>query len=124
MFTSGDWKSGMDNTEGKLLAKVYYQDFELNALNFVKPQIVDKDKATFIVQFCFDPAKNSREEFCDKCFEHMNFLNVPPEHPDRPLFEKAGHTSMSVGDYVEFQDGEILVCAKAGWENISSRVTS
>jgi len=123
MFTKNDWHLGMDtdHTKGKLLAKIYYQDFDLNACNFTKPTIIDTDKAIFIVQFCFDPAKESREEFCQDCHCHMNFLNVPPEHPDRHIFEKAGHTSMSIGDYVEFEDGEILVCSRDhGWELISS----
>jgi hypothetical protein len=101
-----------------MLGKIYYQDFELNATNFKGPPTVDKDKAIFIVQFDHDVSKESREEFCDKCYAHMNQLCVPKGHRDRPLFEKAGHTSMSIGDYVQFEDGKIYVCARAGWEII------
>jgi hypothetical protein len=48
----------------------------------------------------------------------MNQLCVPKGHADRPLFEKAGHTSMSIGDYIQFDDGKIWVCARSGWEII------
>jgi len=101
-----------------MLAEIYYQDFELNATNFSDKMIVDQDKAIFIVRFSFDSNRGSQDKFCDKCYDYMNNLCVPKGHRDRPLFEKADHTSMSIGDYIQFENGEIWVCARSGWEII------
>ena len=91
----------------KLLASIYYQDCD-----FSNNVVVNPEKSTFIVQFCFDPEKENRDKFCERCYEYMNNLNIPVGHKDRPIFEKAGHTSMSVGDYIKFEDGEIRICRK------------
>ena len=111
-------------------AKVYYQDFDLNAGIF-DPHglIVLYDKATFIREItkqdcdkCYEPSVPpcdiSKEEMAEKIWIIMNNLRVPVGHKDRHLFEEAGHTSMSVGDYIEFEDGEVWVVAGCGWKII------
>jgi hypothetical protein len=97
-------------------AKIYYQDFELNALNFDGVMKVDREKAVEIYEVEEAPNAFGREGYCDAIFHKMNMLDIPVGHPDRPIFERAGHTSMSVGDYIHFEDGQMWVCAKVGWE--------
>ena len=98
----------------KAKVKIYYQKFELNALRFNDPLILDKENAVFIKEE--ELCATDRRMICNKIFYIMNHLDIPVGHPDRPLFEKAGHTSMSVGDYIEFEDGEIWLCDKVGWD--------
>jgi len=105
-------------SDEKQLAKIYYQDFTKNLNGHFNDNklIVDEDNATFIIQFCYDPEfYKTKIEFCDSCFSYMNNLNIPKGHPDRELHEKIGHTSMSIGDYIKFEDGEIWVCKSEGW---------
>lgn len=110
--------------------KVYYQDLRLNALAFDNSQlIVDKKSAVFIREAGIEeyyeafgktslPDKDvlERADIPEAVFAIMNLLDIPEGHKDRALFEKAGHTSMSVGDFVEFEDGELWIVAQCGWE--------
>lgn len=112
-------------------AVVFYQDFELNANVFETKKIVMLyDKAIQIREFeeqeikdFYTPdgvegidVKVNKQEFCNAIYSIMNHLEVPVGHKDRPLFEKAGHTSMSIGDFVLFEDGEIWAVQNMGWE--------
>jgi hypothetical protein len=59
-----------------------------------------------------------RDILCDIVYAKMNHLDVPKGHPDREIFERAGHTSMSIGDYIEFDDGndgKVWICSPNGW---------
>jgi len=96
-------------------AKIYYQPVELNVLALIEQEDleVDFDKAVFIIDF-YDPDINSKEKLADRIFALFNH-----EHKHKELqakYKEVGHTSMSIGDYIEFEDGEILVCASTGWE--------
>jgi hypothetical protein len=96
-------------------AKVFYQEFCLNGYATASCElVVDQDNAVFVREYDF--TKGTREKFIDEIFRTMNMLNIPPDHPERPLFEKAGHTSMSIGDYIRFDDGTVMVVSPVGWK--------
>jgi len=106
-------------------AKVYYQDFHLNAAAYNHEDLVlDTKNATPVYEItAAEVAKATgvhveligKQEMAGGIWQIMNHLEIPVEHPDRPLFEKAGHTSMSKGDYIDFGD-EIWVAASMGWK--------
>ena len=96
-------------------AKVYYQDFSLNSFIFCKEKLkLDTLKAVFIHEFEWDKDKDF---FVEDIFRKMNLApieSIGRENEGR--FIESGHTSMSVGDYIEFDDGSIWICASCGWE--------
>lgn len=111
--------------------KIFYQDFKKNAFLMLsnKPYF-EPEKAVMVSEI--DLSDEGLQEWArimgvkldedvphdilsDVIFSKMNHLEVPIGHPDRETFERAGHTSMSVGDYVEFEDGDILFCSPQGW---------
>ena len=96
-------------------AKVYYQDFKLNSGIFCKEGLkLDAPNATFIVdiEFCLE-----KQAFVDGIFRMLNLHPVQTIGlSNRQRFKDAGHTSMSIGDYIQFKDGEIWICASTGWE--------
>lgn len=96
-------------------AKIYYQDFILNHECYDgKGLVVLEDKAVFITDIVYPLDK---ETFVNCVFRILNMepvRTVGIKNKDR--FTKAGHTSMSTGDYVKFEDGEIWICAACGWE--------
>ncbi len=113
--------------------KVYYQDFSLNANAIVTKKLaMDVDNAVFIQEITEVDARKvydfdvphvpvpdypvDKVEMANATYRIMNHLEIPVGHPDRPTFEKAGHTSMSIGDYIEFEDGELWVVASLGWK--------
>ena len=49
----------------------------------------------------------------------MNTLEIPKGHPKRKVFESVKHTSMSIGDIIEFENGQIVVVADFGFEMVS-----
>ena len=59
-----------------------------------------------------------KEEIASAAFSFMNNLTICIGHKDILLFEKAGHTSMTTGDYLVFEDGEIWIAADQGWKII------
>jgi hypothetical protein len=101
-------------------AKVFYQDFFLNSRTFDEQLELDKDNAFEMTTLEFDVV--DRELFCDKVWQVMNLSNdlstieFQNKVMDQPF--KGKHTSMSVGDYIEFEDGEIRICAASGWKII------
>ena len=109
-------------------AKLYYQDFRLNATSFTKEDLIlIPEKAVFIKEFSLEEASKAmdipeclmrKEDIPGAIWTIMNNIIIPPEHKDRKLFEEAGHTCMSVGDYIEFEDGEIWIAAMCGWKVI------
>ena len=107
-------------------AKVYYQDLALNASSIDEGFIIKDDRAVEIYEFDFDKhmaenTESNRLLFIHALFTHMNLLDVPVGHEDRHLFEKAGHTSMSIGDYVKFDDGMLMICGSHGWDVVQTK---
>ena len=103
-------------------AKVYYQDFALNAEKFdIDSLVLDKDKAVFIGDFV--SGVNTKEEFAEVLFRELNIgVTVTRDFKFfEDNFNKAEHTSMSIGDYIEFEDGEIWITATVGWKVISQK---
>ncbi len=96
-------------------AKIYYQEFSLNAGIFCKDGLkFDAPKATFIVDI---ESPLEKQAFADGIFRMLNLHPVQTIGlSNRQRFKDAGHTSMSVGDYIMFADGEYWICATAGWE--------
>ena len=112
-------------------AEVIYQDWTLNWLvekdedlkvrspSYVVREYTDKDIAIELET----TVRSNRLKIwmSDSIFFLMNHLDIPPEHPERPIFEIAGHTSMTVGDYIKFEDKEIWVVASVGWKVINKQ---
>jgi hypothetical protein len=94
--------------------KVFYQDFFLNSMNFRNENLILSKENSFLI--CeIEMEDELKHKVAERVFTEMN-LN-PHEHvSDSEKFKKIGHTSMSVGDYLEFPDGEILICGNVGWE--------
>ncbi|MCD6436374.1 MAG: hypothetical protein J7L15_08340 [Clostridiales bacterium] len=103
------------NPYKKPFIKVFYQDFFMNASRqFSKDGLIfDPKNAVHVCTLIHNG--ETREEIADKCFKTLNI-----ERPQEQIFvnrcKEAGHTSMSIGDYVQFEDGEILLCSACGWE--------
>jgi len=108
-------------------AKLYYQAFELNYECYDKlGLIVNELDSFFIKEFMsneFDlfsstpPDRMKRTEIVDLIWHVMNlYPNQVMDEEYNHRFIEAGHTSMSVGDYIEFSDGEIWVAGRVGWE--------
>jgi len=104
-------------------AILYYQDIKLNAFSFGNKQLKIKiDEAVLIREFSFEETVSlfdeptdeiSKEWMCDALWSIMN--RYPDKIVDGEAFVRAGHTSMSVGDYLVFDDGDIRIAAFAGW---------
>ena len=98
--------------------KIYYQDFILNSriLSSAKLRINEKD-AVLMAEFEFDVT--TKAEFCEEAFQELNIGQVISTREfqkkviNQPFEGK--HTSMSVGDYVQFDDGEIWIIAPIGY---------
>ena len=97
-------------------AQVYYQDFFLNSDSHNDDDLkIDKENSVFISGFIFDDS-TPKEECADRCFRALNL--EPEKYADTMIFARAGHTSMSIGDYIKFNDDTILMCARIGWLKI------
>jgi hypothetical protein len=96
-------------------AKIYYQDFLLNAGVFNNKDLkMNVDKATYITTLEFDVF--SKNEFADNAFREMNIGETVNYPSLRSNFNRAGHTSMSIGDYIKFEDGTTWIVAPIGWD--------
>jgi len=81
----------------------WFQVFELNLGNQWNPEI------------------HSEEEVADKLFQILNMDSNPLGTPEKQEMIKSlglSHTSMSIGDMVEFPNGKKLVCVSEGWEEM------
>lgn len=81
----------------------WFQVFELNLGNQWNPEI------------------HSEEEVADKLFQILNMDSNPLGTPEKQEMIKSlglSHTSMSIGDMVEFPNGKKLVCVSVGWEEM------
>ena len=81
----------------------WFQVFELNLGNQWNPEI------------------HSEEEVADKLFQILNMDSNPLGTPEKQEMIKSlglSHTSMSIGDMVEFPNGKKLVCVNEGWEEM------
>lgn len=98
-------------------AKVWYQDFKINAA--MSGTMIVKPKEAVLQRTMEIEAETSRQA-CESIFAQMNERDVPKGHPERSKCEKAGHTSMSVGDYITFAgDKGYYVAANEGFERIT-----
>jgi len=112
--------------------KIYYQDFELNAYKFNKMDLVFKPEYSyFIIEM--DLGKNAeewgysdeqiKEEVAEEVWKIFNLF--PEEYKNKidfddnylkDKFKAVKHTSMSIGDYIQFEDGEVWIAAACGWK--------
>lgn len=103
-------------------AKVFYQDFQLNALAIINKTLkLDKINAvqvSRILHFHDDLYRRKTEVVLNTIFEKFNHLGEGFEFTSLgdEVFKKAGHTSMSIGDFVEFSNGDIWICDVVGWK--------
>ena len=85
----------------------WFQVFELNLGNQWNPEI------------------HSEEEVADKLFQILNMDSNPLGTPEKQEMIKSlglSHTSMSIGDMVEFPNGKKLVCVNEGWEEMRANL--
>ena len=85
----------------------WFQVFELNLGNQWNPEI------------------HSEEEVADKLFQILNMDSNPLGTPEKQEMIKSlglSHTSMSIGDMVEFPNGKKLVCVNEGWEEMKENL--
>lgn len=104
-------------------AKIYYQDFFLNSRILSSAKLrFNEETAVLMAELEFDV--KTKTEFCKEVFRELNigkristrkFQNQVQNQP----FE-GKHTSMSVGDYVMFADGEIWMIAPVGYKKFTS----
>jgi len=69
----------------------------------------------------WNPEIHSEEEVADKLFQILNMDSNPLGTPEKQEMIKSlglSHTSMSIGDMVEFPNGKKLVCVSEGWEEM------
>jgi hypothetical protein len=105
-------------------AKIYYQDFDLNSRAFFNAKLrINKEAAALMAELEFDVS--SKAEFCKEAFREMNIGKMI----STPAFQKkvcqqpwqGKHTSMSIGDYVKFEDGEIWMIAPIGYRQFPAK---
>lgn len=103
VYQDGDTIFDIRHRMGCKRVRVWYQDFSLNLNAHYDDTklVVDRANATFITEYIWNPLERSFFEFLKDVYTMQNHLCVPVGHPERPKFNQAGHTSMSIGDYVE-----------------------
>lgn len=100
--------------------QVWYQDFTFNVLRQFGHSIAfDIPKALRVWERDIISPTN-RDELLDKTYAVMNHWDIPEGDPDRSLFRRIGHTSMSIGDFIVFENEPtvIYLCsgAECGWQ--------
>ena len=100
-------------------AKIYYQDFFLNSRAFISAKLkLDEKAAVLMAELEFDV--KSKTEFCEKAFRELNIGQMISTKEFQKQVQNqqfdGKHTSMSVGDYVLFEDGEIFMIAPVGYQ--------
>lgn len=100
-------------------AKVFYQDFFLNSRNLHKEELtLERDKAFEMAVFEFDVDR--KESFCNKAWWNLNedIYVSTKEFQDKVKNQPfdGRHSSMSIGDFVEFEDGQIWMASALGWK--------
>ncbi len=106
--------------------RIFYQDFEINAMCFDKESLaVFPTRAVFITEM---DSKDTEDRWSfPELVEYGDFAGVVWElmnlNPHEAIgkenihrFAEVGHTSMSVGDYIEWMDGTIWVAGPCGWK--------
>ena len=71
------------------------------------------------------PEIHSEEAVADKLFQILNMDSNPLGTPKKQEMIKSlglSHTSMSIGDMVEFPNGKKLVCVNEGWEEMRANL--
>ena len=103
-------------------AKIYYQDFYLNSTVFDSAELkLDQKTAVLMAELELDV--KSKAEFCQKTFQELNIgkristREFQNQVQNQPFQGK--HTSMSIGDYIKFEDGEIWIIAPVGYKRFS-----
>ncbi len=103
--------------------KVYYQDFKMNATVFTDQVVFKPKEAVFMGELYHyeedGQISTDKIKIAHFCFYSFN-VGQGKRSITKEMAEKAGHTSMSKGDYVEFEDGDVLICCTIGWKEIHS----
>ena len=99
-------------------AKIYYQDFILNSRGFFSAKLrINEEAAVLMAELEFNVT--TKAEFCEKAFRELNIGKMisTREFQNKVITQpfEGKHTSMSVGDYIEFEDGEIWMIAPIGY---------
>jgi len=98
--------------------KIFYQDFKKNAGVFTDDLIFEPKTATYITEVDVkigEEENPEREKVANYCFAELNTNNRLLDGL-QSVMKVAGHSSMSVGDYVEFEDGEVWLVQSYGWK--------
>lgn len=134
MYRDGEDMMNLRHRAGAWMAKVYYQDFRKNVDGHFDDAelVVEPEEATFVRSFVWNPLTHTLFEFLEGVYAYMNHLDVPKGHENRPMFEKIGHTSMSIGDFVvlrrclpctmpnhpDRESEQVWVVASQGWVTV------
>ena len=99
--------------------QIFYQEFRKNAwVGLSGTPVYEPNTATLINEG--NVACGSEEEACDHLFQiyNINLDNVFHTFPGaREQMMRAGHSSMSVGDYIRFPaTGNVYICCSIGWK--------
>jgi len=101
--------------------QVFYQEFKKNAWRLTEAMVYEPNEATLINEG--NVACSSEQEACDHLFQiyNINLDNVFATFPGaREQMMRAGHSSMSCGDYIRFPDtGNVYICRPVGWELVA-----
>ena len=107
----------------KMKVKVYYQDFNRNAYatlndaNLVFYPAASRFMIEIDVKINGKEPKNTqkgRMQAARFCFAMLN-TNVKMQESIQETAKEIGHTSMCVGDYLQFPNKDIWLCKARGW---------
>lgn len=107
-------------------AKVFYQNLSKNVdahCGLDKNLVFEPETAEFINTFEVDldmfgrKWKDIKQTVVDYCYEQLN-INEKLKASLQSVCRLIRHTSMSIGDYVVFEDGEVWLCKSVGWKVI------
>ena len=104
-------------------AKIYYQDFTLNSRAFFNAKLrINEQGAVLMAELDFDVT--TKTEFCQKAFQELNIGKIiSTSQFQKKVFQqpwRGKHTSMSIGDFVKFEDNEIWMIAPIGYTQFQS----
>lgn len=105
--------------------KIYYQDFLLNTNCFDAGSLTIEPESAHLmaelnhaqIESILEGKELNRENVVNEVWKRMNL--EPWNFSNEQDFRAIGHTSMSIGDYVVFDDEEVWVTAPIGYLRVS-----
>jgi tRNA splicing endonuclease len=105
-----------------MIAEIYYQDFFMNSMKDSNDLQLDESNAVYMDEI--QSVNVTKEDVCNYIYKEFNVgeLISTPEFQNKVMNQTfdGKHTSMSVGDYVKFEDGEIWMVDRVGWKTFQT----